>query len=173
MNNSLEVPKQWKKMKEKDYKKLGVYNNEVIKCLGSYVTHMDKKPIIINFYDYSKYNVEFLEKLDKYYEGVNEMNELIDGNPDDEDYESTATLSSLYHGYISDVNGLYYMAINKVLSEQGYSYVIQMFAKSAKKILCCEMNTYKIDEKNVLNSVKEATNVKDALSHLIELLNIE
>ena len=86
---NINVPQEWRKIDPKNYKKLGIVNNEKISCIGSYVYKDGEIPCLISYFDYSKNDENFLDELDNYYDEIEEMNELIDGDPSEEDYEST------------------------------------------------------------------------------------
>ena len=169
MSEIFVVPKEWKKINEKSYDKIGIVNNSLVKCIASYAVNDGNKMSVINFYDYSKYNEDFLIQLNKYYDEINEMNEIIDGDPSEEGYECTAILSSLYHGYINESRGMYYLNISKILIENGYCYDIQLFTKGNKGIYCFEISVERLDEKNIVKSVSDLPYFKTAVNCLEEI----
>lgn len=166
---SIVAPESWKKIDPKNYKKLGIANNEDVICIGSYLSNEETEPTLINFYDYSKNDAKFLDELHKYYDEIEEMNELIDGNPDDEDYESTAIVRSLYHGYINDSKNIIYVNFNKVLVPKGYKYILQLFNKGSNGMYCLEMNLHDVNEHDVLSNIKKSKNAADAIRVLNDL----
>ena len=167
---SVNVPEKWKKISPKNYNSLGLIDNDLVSCVASYFVE-GEKPNIINFYDYSKHNEEFLVELDKYYDEIEEINELIDGDPDDEDYESTATIRSLYHGFLNDTKNTTYLNISKVLVNDGYSCVLQLFLKGNNGIYCMEMNLYDVNEKTIVKDIKKNQIVLEAIQVLKSFAN--
>lgn len=168
---SIVVPTGWKKIDPKNYKKLGITNNEKVECLGSYLSSETEKPTLINFYDYSSNDENFLETLNDYYDEIEEMNELIDGDPNDEDYESTAITRSLFHGYVEDPKSVLYLNISKVLVTNGYEYMLQLFNKGNNGMYCLEMNLHNVDENNVVKGMKKSKTVHEAIQILSNLAN--
>lgn len=162
----INIPSEWKKIDESNYDKIGIVNNKFVKCVASYGVQDGEVVSVINFFDYSAHDEEFLDELGRYYDEINEMNEIIDGDPSDEDYECTAILSSLYHGYINESRGLYYLSICKALVEDGYSYDIQLFNKGNNGIYCFEISVPSLDEKDIIKSVSEIPYFKNAISCL-------
>ena len=168
---AIEVPTGWRKIDPRNYKKLGIASNDKVICLGSYLSNSEEKPTLINFYDYSKNDESFLETLNDYYDEVEEMNELIDGDPNDEDYESTAITRSLFHGYIEGEKNLLYLNINKVLVQKGYEYMLQLFNKGNNGMFCLEMNLHNVDENNVVSGMRKSNTVNQAIEVLANLAN--
>ena len=166
---NINVPQGWRKIDPKNYKKLGIVNNEKISCIGSYMYKDGEIPCLISYFDYSKNDESFLDELDKYYDEIEEMNELIDGDPSEEDYESTAILRSLFHGYIDDTKKIVYVNINKVLVDKGYRYMFQMFNKGNKGLYCVELNLNDVDDNNIINKMKKTKHVVEAVEILSKL----
>ena len=165
MENLL-LPKSWKKVNSKVYDQIGVVNDDFIKCLGSYVVKEKGKIIAINFYDYTKHKADFLDELDVYYDQIDELNELIDGNPLDNDYESTAILTTLYHDYIKIANRKYYLSVCKVFADTQYVYDIQVFIKGKHGIYSLDVSLENLDEQNIIDSVQEIEHVRTAIRYL-------
>ena len=167
MNN---IPSEWKKIDESNYDRIGLVDNKFIKCIASYAINDNDKISVLNFFDYSKCEEDFLEELGRYYDEINEMNEIIDGDPSDEDYECTAILSSLYHGYINESRGLYYLSICKALVDENvYSYDVQLFNKGNKGFYCFEISVASLDESDLIESVGTLPYFKNALSCLEDI----
>ena len=163
----INIPDDWKKIDESNYDRIGIINNKFIKCVASYSISDGDKVSVINFFDYSNCDEDFLDELGRYYDEINEMNEIIDGDPNDEDYECTAILSSLYHGYINETRGLYYLSISKALiDENSYSYDVQLFNKGSKGFYCFEISVQNLDEKDIVKSVRSLPYFKNAISCL-------
>ena len=160
------LPKSWKKINSKVYDQIGVVSDDSVKCIGSYAIREKGKIIAINFYDYTKHKTDFLKDLDIYYDQIDELNELIDGNPFDEGYESTSVLTTLYHDYVSIANRKYYLSICKVLADRNYVYDIQCFAKGKSGIYSFDVSLETLDEKNLIQSVKDVEHVRTAIRYL-------
>ena len=57
----INIPSEWKKIDENNYDKIGIVNNKFIKCVSSYAVQENGVASVINFFDYSSYDEEFLD----------------------------------------------------------------------------------------------------------------
>ena len=163
------IPKEWVKVNADDYQKIGIVNNSEISCVGAYTAGTAPDISLVSFYDYSKQTVEFLEELERHYSKIDNLNRIIDGDPNDADYENTAVLTPLFHGNINKDKGLFYLAICKVAMEKGYSYAVKLFHKGSQGLFGFDVTLNSLDEKNVVNSAIEKECIKKAVHILIHV----
>ena len=170
MSFEIKVPQSWKKITEDKYAILGLSDTEDIKCLGAYVVGNDANANVISFLNYVGYDVNFLNELDKKLIEVNEINELVDGKPEDEGYQDTSLLSNIFHGFTDKYGGNLYININKIpVTENVYAYSFQIFVETKNGLVCAQASVRELDEKNVLKSVIEIDYIKETIKTLFKL----
>ena len=164
------VPGEWKVVHEKNYELLNVQNTENIKCLGAFVIGEGGEANVVSFLNYVGYNRDFLIVLDKTFEKFNEEDKLVDGDPSDEDYVSTALVSNLFHGFSKFMGKVVYVNINKVAVASGVSgYSFQVFVEAENGLNCVQTSLRNVDDKNVVESVLSQAFVQKIIDILLKI----
>lgn len=169
MDFNIKVPQDWKPVAKERYNLLGINDEGDIKCLGAYIVGEENSANIISFLNYEGFDINFLHQLDAQLMQVNEINELIDGNPDEEGYEDTALMRNVFHGFTDKYGGNLYININKVpVSETEYGYSFQMFVEVANGLMCAQASVRELDETNVFKSAVEIDYIKELIKILFK-----
>lgn len=170
MNFNIEVPKDWKKIAEDKNKLLGIESTQDIINVGAYVVGEEHNANIISFLNYQGYDIEFLKELDKHLVKINEINELINGNPNEKGYEDTSLISNIFHGFTDKYGGNLYININKMpVTESKHGYSFQIFVEVKNGLMCAQASVRELDEKNALKSAIAIDYIKEIIKILFKL----
>ena len=174
MGYNFEIPSKWKELSEDKYKILGFESIDDIVCLASFIAHEENENCLVSYISYTNYKREFLVELDKSIANINELNELIDGNPEDEKFENTSVILNIFHGFNQTENGEFYISINKIkVNKNEHKYTFQIFTEAKNGILCVQITLSNIDENNAVESSLSTNVVSEAVKILLSLKNIK
>lgn len=169
MDFNIKVPQDWKPVAKERYGLLGLKDEGDIKCLGAYVVGEEQSANLISFLNYEGYGLDFLHQLDAQLLHINEMNDLIDGDPNAEGYEDTSMLKNIFHGFTDKYGGNMYININKVpVTETEYGYSFQMFVEVANGLMCAQATVRELDEANAFKTAVEVDYVKEMVKILFK-----
>lgn len=159
------IPQEWKKMAKENYGLLGIHESNSVSCLGAYVVEEN----LVSFIKYFGLEKKYLVELDKALVEVNDVNNLIDGNPNDEGYTDTSILTNLSHGFTEKDGVGMYININKVLvGENKYSYAFQIFVEAKDGLVSAQASIKDLDEKDALNSALKLDYIKRTIKILFQ-----
>ena len=154
MNENFKIKQNWTEIGENKYDLLGLQGTENIVCLSSYVVKHEADANIISFINYIGYNEDFLNELDKSLQEMNEINDIIDGNKNDKDYQNSSLINNIYHGFTTINNIDLYINVNQVLVTEGkYGYSFQVFTKAKNGLLCAQATIKELNKENILESI--------------------
>ena len=164
------IPSNWKEVHKDNYKLLNIQSSENIECLGSYIVKKEGDESIVSFLNYIGFGKEFLILLDKTYENIIETDEIIDGKPENKNYENSSISNNLYHGFSEYMQKMVYMVINRVFATSNdYAYFVQMFIEVENGLNCVQSTIKFIDEDNIIDSVLNHKNIQQILDIFIKI----
>lgn len=162
----INVPQSWRKLSESQYQAYAVLNNELMHCEGAYLKQNNGLNQVITFYNYGMAEIDSLEKIKYNFLKNEEENELIDGSPEDDDFEDTS-LSSLLWWQELELDGKDAFAhISRVISgENSYTYVFQLYFILATNIYSVQSKLYDFDPSMSIEEYVDSNEV------ILEILN--
>jgi len=174
MSYNFEIPKNWKELTDDKYKLLGLQGTEDIVCLAAFISHEETEENLVSYISYTNYDRNFLVELDKNIAKINELNELVDGNLKDEDYDNTAVIHNVFHGFNETENGEFYISINRIkVNENEYKYTFQIFTEAKNGILCTQITLSNLDEDNAVESAFSTNVISESVKILLSLKSIK
>lgn len=125
-------------------------------------------PII--FYDYGHVGNDFIDMYDKHLTTMTKIDRFIDGDPNDANYEDTATDKPIFHNHFTNNLGCFYVCVMKhFLQENVSTYTIQAFLNKNNQLLMGQTSIYNFNEQNPINDLNNNELFNNILTCLIDL----
>ena len=146
----------WYEISPEEYFSYGIIETNFMRCERAYLKNYNTQNIVITLFNFGIISgdpfVEIEQNLIK-----NELeNRLIDGNPNDPDYEDTSLFSCIFKERLNIKGYDCLSSVSKILLPEGnHSYVFQLYVKSAGILYSVQFKFAEFDENNIEKSFSE------------------
>ena len=155
----------WQEISKNDYINYGVVETEFMKCEGAYLKNYQGKNVTITLFNYGKAEKNAFAEIEKNYDKIDEENFLIDGSPDDPDYEDTSFISCILKDQINVKGYDSLILVTKILLPEGnYSYVFQLYAISNENLYSVQFKLANFDENDIEKSFAEDETLAEVMT---------
>lgn len=135
----INAPSNWQKIEEDNYNKYAVMNNEFMHCLGAYLRTSNGENKVITFYDYGRAERNAIDQIRENLLINEEENRVVDGSPEDKDFEDTSLTSLVWYEKFIFRNNDAFIHISKVLADNGtYLNMVQIYFWDNENLCSCQ-----------------------------------
>lgn len=157
----MQVPSSWEEISEKQKKAL--------KCDFGYTKTEGKIQKAICVYQINAEYEKIIKEMEQNLSKIRHENSLVDGDPNDEDYESTATIFPIYFSNIKiDKKPSYLNVSNFLIDKHKYKTLLQIIFKKDSKTYSIqfEIDYMKDSENDVYNKLKTNELFNEVLNYI-------
>lgn len=149
----MNIPSYWHEVDTQDLLDYIPLYEANIKIMGAFISQHKEVISPVIFYDYGHIGDDFINLYDQHLVTMAKINKFIDGDPNNSDYEDTATDKPVFHKHITNSLGSFYVVVIEHFLQEGLSsYTVQIFFKKENRLFACQTT---LPSFNVSNSEME------------------